>query len=177
MKIVITGAISGIGRQLAIDYLAEGHEVWALGRNEQALNELRSRGLSTGRVDLTDRDAALAWFSALESADLAILNAGTCEYIDLPDFQLLNRTQEDSGEKAFANPRNLEVTSDLQRCLKHIKHQAVSPLDCQLTLSTVWLSLDHNTVVCNLPLHEAYNMVNMQLHVSSIFMYQTLPVC
>jgi short-subunit dehydrogenase len=86
MKIVITGATSGIGRQLAIDYLAEGHEVWALGRNEQALDELRSRGLSTGRVDLTDRDAALAWFSALESAGLAILNAGTCEYIDLPDF-------------------------------------------------------------------------------------------
>lgn len=86
MKIVITGATSGIGRQLAIDYLAEGHEVWALGRNEKALDELRSRGLSTGQVDLTDRDAALLWFSSLESVDLVILNAGTCEYIDLPEF-------------------------------------------------------------------------------------------
>lgn len=86
MKIVITGATSGIGRQLAIDYLAEGHEVWALGRNEKALDELRSRGLSTGQVDLTDRDAALLWFSSLESVDLVILNAGTCEYIDLPGF-------------------------------------------------------------------------------------------
>jgi short-subunit dehydrogenase len=86
MKIVITGATSGIGRQLAMDYLAEGHEVWALGRNEQALDELRSQGVSTGQVDLTDRDATLAWFSKQESVDLAILNAGTCEYIDLPDF-------------------------------------------------------------------------------------------
>ncbi len=86
MKIVITGATSGIGRQLALDYQGEGHEVWALGRNEQALDELRSGGMSTGQVDLTDRDATLAWFSGQDSIDLAILNAGTCEYIDLPDF-------------------------------------------------------------------------------------------
>ena len=86
MKIVITGATSGIGRQLAMDYQAEGHEVWALGRNEQALDELSASGLYTGQVDLTDRDAALAWFSTLDSVDLAILNAGTCEYIDLPNF-------------------------------------------------------------------------------------------
>ena len=86
MKIVITGATSGIGRQLAIDYQNEGHEVWALGRNEQALSELRALGLSTGQVDLTDREATLAWFASFESLDLAILNAGTCEYIDMPVF-------------------------------------------------------------------------------------------
>jgi short-subunit dehydrogenase len=28
----------------------------------------------------------LDWFAGLENLDLAILNAGTCEYIDLPDF-------------------------------------------------------------------------------------------
>lgn len=86
MNIVITGATSGIGRQLALDYHAEGHEVWALGRNEAALGELRDRGLQVGRVDLTDREAVLAWFAALELIDLAVLNAGTCEYIDLPAF-------------------------------------------------------------------------------------------
>ncbi len=86
MKILITGATSGIGRQLATDYHAAGHEVWALGRNEQALDELRSSGLSTGQVDLTDRENVFSWFSDLGSVDLAILNAGTCEYIDLPDF-------------------------------------------------------------------------------------------
>ena len=86
MKIVITGATSGIGRQLAIDYKNEGHEVWALGRNPQALSELRELGLSTGQVDLTDREATLAWFSSLGFVDLTILNAGTCEYIDMPAF-------------------------------------------------------------------------------------------
>ena len=86
MKIVITGATSGIGRQLAIDYAQQGHEVWAVGRNEDALTALQTMGLRTGRVDLTGREEALTWFAGLKTVDLAILNAGTCEYIDLPAF-------------------------------------------------------------------------------------------
>ncbi|MFW2368826.1 MAG: SDR family NAD(P)-dependent oxidoreductase [Desulforhopalus sp.] len=86
MKILITGATSGIGRQLALDYDDGGHEVWAVGRNEQALEQLRLQGLHTGQVDLTDSEASFAWFSTLDSIDLAILNAGTCEYVDMPNF-------------------------------------------------------------------------------------------
>lgn len=102
MKIVITGATSGIGRQLAVDYQLEGHDVWAVGRNEQALEDLRSRGISTGQVDLTDREAALSWFPSLESVDLAILNAGTCEYVDLPAFDsaLVQRVMRANVESA-----------------------------------------------------------------------------
>ena len=86
MKILITGATSGIGEQLALDYHAEGHEVWAVGRNEEALTKLAERGLHTGRVDLTDREESLKWFTTLDAIDLAILSAGNCEYIDMPDF-------------------------------------------------------------------------------------------
>lgn len=86
MKILITGATSGIGKQLAIDYHSEGHEVWAIGRNEKVLEELSAIGLTSARVDLTDRTATLSWFEKMDSTDLAILNAGTCEYIDMPNF-------------------------------------------------------------------------------------------
>ena len=86
MKILVTGATSGIGRQLALDYHREGHEVWALGRNPERLAELARLGLETGAVDLMDREATLNWFSRLAVIDLAILSAGSCEYIDLPGF-------------------------------------------------------------------------------------------
>ncbi len=86
MRILITGATSGIGKQLALDYHADGHEVWAVGRNEEVLNELDSQGLNTGKVDLSDRQETLSWFSSLDTIDVAILNAGTCEYLDMPKF-------------------------------------------------------------------------------------------
>lgn len=86
MNILITGATSGIGKQVALDYLDEGHQVWAVGRNENALQELQDLGMQTGQLDLTDRDQSLQWFTNLDHIDLAILNAGNCEYIDLPQF-------------------------------------------------------------------------------------------
>jgi short-subunit dehydrogenase len=86
MKIVITGATSGIGRQLALDYQQDGHQVWALGRSPDALEDLTHQGVQTGRVDLEDRQATLEWFGGFTDLDLVILSAGTCEYIDLPEF-------------------------------------------------------------------------------------------
>lgn len=86
MRVLITGATSGIGKQLALDYLAEGHDVWTIGRNQQVLDELAELGFNAVKIDLSNRVEALEWFNTLTSIDLAILNAGTCEYIDYPDF-------------------------------------------------------------------------------------------
>lgn len=86
MNILITGATSGIGKQLVIDYHKQRHQLWAVGRNESALKDLETLGIHTGRLDLTERVACLEWFKTLPHIDLAILNAGNCEYIDLPEF-------------------------------------------------------------------------------------------
>ena len=84
--IVITGATSGIGYQLAKDYLVEGHHVYAVGRDEEALSELKSLGAETVEVDLMDREKVLAAFDKISKIDLAICGAGMCEYLDMPNF-------------------------------------------------------------------------------------------
>lgn len=86
MRVLITGATSGIGRQLALDYHRQGHQVWALGRNSQALATLAELGLHTVKLELTDRQATLDWFAQMGPLDLVVLNAGSCEYVDVPPF-------------------------------------------------------------------------------------------
>ncbi|MFC1832044.1 SDR family NAD(P)-dependent oxidoreductase [Thermodesulfobacteriota bacterium] len=100
MRILITGATSGIGRQLALDYHRDNHQVWALGRNQKALDELSAEGLQAVRMDLEDRDMARDWFTAMTPIDLAILNAGSCEYVDLPQFdsELVSRVMRSNVE-------------------------------------------------------------------------------
>ena len=100
MRILITGATSGIGRQLALDYHRDNHQVWALGRNQKALDELSAEGLQAVRIDLEDRDMARDWFTAMTPIDLAILNAGSCEYVDLPQFdsELVSRVMRTNVE-------------------------------------------------------------------------------
>lgn len=81
--VLITGASSGIGRQLALDYAAEGWKVTACGRDPaklEALN-LANPAIDTLSFDMTDlalTRQALAWVQA----SLVILCAGTCEYLD-----------------------------------------------------------------------------------------------
>ena len=86
MRILISGATSGIGKQLALDYRAAGHAVWAVGRSAAVLADLEQQGIHTGQVDLEDRAATLDWLAGLDPIDVAILSAGNCEYIDLPVF-------------------------------------------------------------------------------------------
>jgi short-subunit dehydrogenase len=86
LHIVITGATSGIGMQLAKDYLAKDQYVYAVGRDDEALAELKSLGATPIDLDLMDREAVIAAFEKLDTIDLAICCAGACEYLDMPNF-------------------------------------------------------------------------------------------
>ena len=86
LHIVITGATSGIGMQLAKDYLAKDQHVYAVGRDDEALAELKSLGATSIDLDLMDREAVIPAFEKLDTIDLAICCAGTCEYLDMPNF-------------------------------------------------------------------------------------------
>jgi len=86
LHIVITGATSGIGMQLAKDYLAKDQHVYAVGRDDEALAELKSLGATPIDLDLMDREAVIEAFEKLDTIDLAICCAGACEYLDMPNF-------------------------------------------------------------------------------------------
>ncbi len=83
MNILITGATSGIGEQLAIKYAQQGNTVIACGRNLEKLAELEKhtniKACQFDATDLKDIKQATLGFSAF---DKVILNAGNCEYVD-----------------------------------------------------------------------------------------------
>lgn len=89
MNILITGATSGIGAQLACDYAKQGHQVIACGRNQEKLDDLQQQypeQLSVQRFDVTDREQTVNVLSQQPSLDIAILSAGYCEYVDINEF-------------------------------------------------------------------------------------------
>ena len=86
LHILITGATSGIGYQLAKDYLLDNHKVYAVGRDKAALSELESLGATPIDLDLMDREAVIEAFDKLAHIDVAICGAGMCEYLDMPNF-------------------------------------------------------------------------------------------
>ncbi len=89
MNILITGASSGIGKRLAIDYLKTGHVVYCCGRDLRALNQIKERFPNLAIIlnfDVCSLEACAESFTSLKPLDLVILNAGTCEYIDARSF-------------------------------------------------------------------------------------------
>lgn len=82
MNIFITGASSGIGKELVRHYAKQGHHIFACGRSLEKLNELLGFGEITPlQFDVTDYAMSHNAISELPPIDLAILNAGDCEYI------------------------------------------------------------------------------------------------
>ncbi|MGE9550685.1 SDR family NAD(P)-dependent oxidoreductase [Erwinia amylovora] len=82
-RVLITGASSGIGYQLALDYAADGWHVTACGRNRGKLDTLREKfsNVVLCEFDITDLAETRRALDG-KSADLVILCAGTCEYLN-----------------------------------------------------------------------------------------------
>lgn len=83
MLILITGATSGFGWDLALRYAKNGHKVIATGRRQEKLDELRGLGegnIFTLQLDVSDEIAVSGMFEQLPLAwreiDVLINNAG-----------------------------------------------------------------------------------------------------
>lgn len=101
--VLITGASSGIGYELALRYLEQGARVLVLARSEERLAQLvqqfpqRCLAVKVDLSDASDSQRAGEWISQqVQYLDLAILNAGTCEYVDV------NHLSRDPFDKVMA---------------------------------------------------------------------------
>lgn len=103
-SIVITGASSGIGEALALDYAAPGVALALTGRDGGRLQAVadacRARGatVEAGRIDVVDRAGLADWLVKFDDAhpiDLVIANAGISidkDNSSLDDFSIVRRT-------------------------------------------------------------------------------------
>jgi short-subunit dehydrogenase len=82
MRVLITGAVEGVGRALSNHLLFDGHTVIAVDHNGAGLEELKQQWgdqVIPMQIDLSDRVALMAILADLEQSeplDGAILNAG-----------------------------------------------------------------------------------------------------
>lgn len=93
-RIWLTGASSGIGQAIAEQLAVEGHMLAVSARSADPLQELAERfpgQILVLPLDMTDADAVQQAGKRIEQAwgalDWAILNAGTCEYVDVAEFE------------------------------------------------------------------------------------------
>ncbi len=90
MNILITGATSGIGKKLALDYKMAGNNVIGIGRNSNELEFLRQNDVIAIEADVTSTEslerAIFEVNQIVEQIDLLILNAGSCKYVDIQSF-------------------------------------------------------------------------------------------
>ena len=129
-RMLITGASSGIGRATALAAAYRGWHVTACGRNEErlrALAEQHAGALATIEplaFDVTDADAC-GFALADRRFDAVLLNAGTCEYVDVDSWDA------DMFRRVF-DTNFFGAVNCLQILLPNLRRGD------QLVLSTVW---------------------------------------
>jgi NADP-dependent 3-hydroxy acid dehydrogenase YdfG len=92
VRVVITGASSGIGEACARHLAAAGHDVLAAARKDEDLERIASRGWTPLRVDVTDAESARAAAEVAGRVDGLVNNAGVTvagplEFVGVDDFR------------------------------------------------------------------------------------------
>jgi short-subunit dehydrogenase len=112
-SIVITGASSGIGEALALEYAAPGVALALSGRDGERLRAVaescRTRGAAVDAValDVTDRAALADWLTRFDDAhpvDLLVANAGVSidkDNSSLDDFSIVRQTMAVNVDGVF----------------------------------------------------------------------------
>ncbi len=88
-KLLITGASSGIGKATAVEAAQQGWKVVACGRSRARLDELQRLhpNIEILSFDITNKAECERALGTLR-VDAVILNAGTCEYVDVEEWEV-----------------------------------------------------------------------------------------
>ena len=112
-SIVITGASSGIGEALALDYAAPGIALALSGRDSARLQAVaeacRAKGatVDAGQIDVVDKEALAAWLTRFDEShpvDLLIANAGISidkDNSSIDDFSIIRKTMAVNVDGVF----------------------------------------------------------------------------
>ncbi|MFG6178563.1 SDR family NAD(P)-dependent oxidoreductase [Halomonas sp. THAF12] len=139
----LTGATSGIGHAVATRLLDQGHRVALSARRHDALEALagdRDNALLLP-LDVSDRDAVLAAGDRIAARfgrlDLALFNAGTCEYLDARHFdsELFMRV---FSANLFGVIHGVEAALPL---LRQARAQGIRPLLAATSSASAYLPL------------------------------------
>ncbi len=141
----ITGASTGIGAQLALSLSKLGHIIIISARNHENLQKIKSQSpdnIHCLSLDITNhsecKNAQLWIEKKFGYLDCAILNAGTCEYLDVKSFdvELIERVMQTNF---FGFINCLEIALPLLREAK--KHTQKNPYLVGISSSAAYSGL------------------------------------
>ncbi|MCG6188678.1 oxidoreductase [Maribellus maritimus] len=92
--VLITGASSGIGREIAVFLAKHNYKVYGVARRTDKLQELHKLGVETMPMDVTDEDSVKSTIDAIikreGTIDVLVNNAGYGEYGAIEDVSIEN---------------------------------------------------------------------------------------
>lgn len=144
----ITGASSGIGRALAIALSSINCEIYISSRSEKNLQETIKQCASKNNIhiltgDLAQEESNFSICNAINNIhgrlDIAILNAGTCEYVDVDNF-------DSSLFKRLVDNNFMSMVYAIEACLPLLKQSNSAHL----------IGMSSTAAYLGLPRSEAY---------------------
>jgi short-subunit dehydrogenase len=135
----ITGATSGIGYSVAERLIKEGHHLIVTGRRKEPLETLAKSAagkVSVAPADTTSRDdlaTVASRFAEHVPVQMAILNAGTCEYMDVANFDAAV-IEKNINTNVIGTARSVEVVLPALRAAR----QQGLPAHLVIVSSSAW---------------------------------------